>query len=88
MDGFSLLAAGMNGIKAHSADDIDPQECGNCGARLRWDGALSDDDLITRIRVWRGADSSRLDSAIELLSIMEDALVYRQRPEEVERLKS
>jgi len=36
MDGFSLLAAGFNGIKAGDADDLDLQECGNCQAKLKW----------------------------------------------------
>jgi hypothetical protein len=28
MSGFSLLAAGFNGIEAGSEDDVDLQECG------------------------------------------------------------
>lgn len=37
MSAFSYLAAGFNGILAGQSDDVDMQECGNCGARLRWD---------------------------------------------------
>jgi hypothetical protein len=36
MSAFSLLAAGMNGITAGSADDLDMQECGCCAQKLHW----------------------------------------------------
>jgi hypothetical protein len=35
-DGFSLLASGFNGITSGSPDDVNMQECGHCGARLKW----------------------------------------------------
>jgi hypothetical protein len=34
MDGFSLLAAGFNGIKEGDPDDVDQLECGKCGQRF------------------------------------------------------
>ncbi len=37
MDGFSLLAKGMNGIKNGDIQDLDLQECGTCQALLEWD---------------------------------------------------
>jgi len=37
MDQFSYLAAGFNGIEPGDDDDLDVQECGNCGAKLEWD---------------------------------------------------
>lgn len=37
MEGFSLLAAGFNGIKASDPEDLDMQECGKCKSKLRWD---------------------------------------------------
>jgi hypothetical protein len=37
MDGFSLLADGMNGIRKGDPEDLDVQECGECGAYLEWD---------------------------------------------------
>jgi hypothetical protein len=36
MDAFSYLKAGFNGIEAGDADDLDMQECGQCGAILDW----------------------------------------------------
>lgn len=36
MDDFSLLAAGFNGIKTGSVEDLNVQECGKCAAKLEW----------------------------------------------------
>lgn len=36
MEGFSLLKSGFNGVKRGDSDDLDLQECGNCGSKLDW----------------------------------------------------
>jgi 2'-5' RNA ligase superfamily len=36
MSDFTYLKAGFNGIRPGDPDDVDAQECGNCGAKLEW----------------------------------------------------